>query len=198
MKIYKDANDAAVSSQASADKDVLDFKGDVAKAKAEVTECEKKQAAAVARCKGIQYAKAQTVYKDWDTARVKNKETAAAVAAKYTTDSAAPTGGAIGSRCEKPAKAVDGTQAPRQVCTVDKVAPLCCGSANKYLKDGTRLTVETCQTAKTTFAYKFFPKLKSGALVAPRTEMWRFYCIQGASKLAATLAAGVGAAYFMA
>lgn len=188
----------AKAAQSSADGDVVKFKGEVAAAKLKVTACEKAQAAAVARCKGIMYAKAQTVYKDWDIARQKNKETAASVAAKYATDSKAPTDGAAGTRCEKPAKAADGTQAPRTKCTENKEAPLCCGSANKYLKDGTRLTVETCQTAKTTFAYKFFPKLKAGALVAPRSEMWRFYCIQGATQLAATMAAGVGAAYFMA
>jgi len=75
---------------------------------------------------------------------------------------------------------------------------MCCGSANKFLRDGTRLTVESCQPAKGTHAYTFYPKLQAGALAAPMTEQWRFYCIEGAQKLAATLAAGIGAAYFMA
>lgn len=35
---------------------------------------------------------------------------------------------------------------------------LCCGSANKYLRDGTRLTVETCQKPTDT-TYEFFPAL---------------------------------------
>lgn len=198
MKIYQDAYDAATAMKSSADGDVADFKKDLVAAKGTVAAANAKVTAAVANCKGVKYKIAQTTYKDWDTQRLKNKETAASVAAQYTKDSAAPTDGAAGTRCEYPAKAADGTQAPRKLCTVNKEAPLCCGSANKYLKDGTRLTVETCQLAKGTHTYKFFPKIKTGALVAPRTELWRFYCIQGASKLAATLAAGMGAAYFMA
>lgn len=35
---------------------------------------------------------------------------------------------------------------------------LCCGSADKYLRDGTRLTVETCQK-RTDTTYEFFPAL---------------------------------------
>lgn len=198
MKIYQDAYDASTGVKTVADKDVADFKGALVTAKGGVAKATAKVTAAVANCKGVKYKIAQTTYKEWDAQRVKNKETAAAVAAQYTKDSAAPTDGAAGTRCEYPAKAADGTQAPRKICTVNKEAPLCCGSANKYLKDGTRLTVETCQLAKGTHTYKFFPKLKAGSLVAPRTELWRFYCIQGASKLAATLAAGMGAAYFMA
>jgi len=75
---------------------------------------------------------------------------------------------------------------------------MCCGSANKYLRDGTRLTVETCQVKKGTHSYDFWPKLKDGALVEPKAEKWRFYCIEGAQKLAAAMAAGIASVYLMA
>jgi len=58
-------------------------------------------------------------------------------------------------------------------------AELCCGSANKYLRDGTRLTVETCQE-RTTSTFVFYPALTVGAVDKPATENWHFYCIEGA------------------
>lgn len=87
----------------------------------------------------------------------------------------------------------DGAPAPRPVCAEG----LCCGAANKYMRDGTKLTVETCQKA-TAISYTFYPELKAGATVAPATEEWRFSCISGAKNLAATATAALAAAYLMA
>jgi len=108
------------------------------------------------------YGKAQRDYTAWDAKKTANKEKSAKAAADYAklVLAATPTDGAAGTRCEYPAKAADGTQKPRPLCKEVKEAPLCCGSANKYLRDGTRLTVETCQTAKGTHTYKFFPAFK--------------------------------------
>merc|ERR1711918_222525 len=145
---------------------------------------------------GVNYGKAQLVYKKWEDEKVANKDKSAKAADAYGKLTTVPTDGSAGTRCEYPAKAADGTQKPRPLCKENKEAPLCCGSANKYLRDGTRLTVETCQTAKGTHSYKYYPKFQSGATVAPTPETWRFYCIQGANKLAATVVA-LGAAYYM-
>lgn len=115
------------------------------------------------------------------------------MAAAYGLKSAKPTDGTAGTACEKQKEADAVTGLFRTKCADE----LCCGSANKYLKDGTRLTVETCQKAEGTTTYQFWPKLMAGALVEPKPETWRFYCIQGAQRLAAAMVAGT-TAYLMA
>jgi hypothetical protein len=65
------------------------------------------------------------------------------------------------------------------------------------LRDGTKLTVETCQKTDV-ISYTFYPQLKAGATVAPVAEQWRFSCISGAKNLAATATAALAAAYLMA
>jgi hypothetical protein len=65
------------------------------------------------------------------------------------------------------------------------------------LKDGTKLSIETCQLATAT-TYTYYPELPSGALVAPTPETWRFQCVSAAQKLAAAAAAALATGYMMA
>lgn len=194
LKVYQDQYKDALSLKKACDADVTLYKGRVADATAKTAACTAKVAMALANCKGVMYKVAQETYKTWDAQKTRDLEVAANVQKEYAADANAPTGGLAGTRCEYPKLTDDGTQGPRPTCNEE----LCCGAANKYMRDGTRLTVETCQPMEGTHTYKFFPKLRSGALVKPTPELWRFYCIEGAQKLAATLAAGLGAAYFMA
>jgi hypothetical protein len=66
------------------------------------------------------------------------------------------------------------------------------------LRDGTRLTVESCQKAEGTHTYQFWPKMMAGALEEPTPETWRFSCISGAKNLAAAVTAAFAATYMMA
>jgi len=119
------------------------------------------------------------------------------VKTKYDDTSKFPTDGAVGTLCNFP-KPVDGeAQAPRVKCLEDKDAPLCCGAAQRFLKDGTKLSIETCQLATTT-TYTYYPALPEGAVVAPTPETWRFQCISAAQKLAAAATAALAAGYMMA
>jgi hypothetical protein len=70
----------------------------------------------------------------------------------------------------------------------------CCGQANRYDRDGTRMTVEVCGTAEES-TYTYWPVMKKGMAKAPQTEQWRYYCIGGAKNLAAGAAAIAGAIY---
>lgn len=155
-------------------------------------------AAAENNCKANGYALAQATLKD---IVIKNKAavaTADSVKAAYlvkaTAARPASTDAASveGSSCAF-GPLTDGTPKPRPVCA----ETLCCGAANKFLRDGTKLTVETCQKAET-ISYTFYPNIKAGATVAPQTEQWRFSCISGAKNLAATATAALAAAYLMA
>jgi len=74
---------------------------------------------------------------------------------------------------------------------------LCCGAAQKFLKDGTKLAIETCQKIGTN-VYTYYPPLPTGAVAEPTTETWRFQCISGAQKLVATATAALAASYMMA
>ena len=76
----------------------------------------------------------------------------------------------------------------------DKDKPLCCGAAQRFLKDGTKLSIETCQLADAT-TYTYYPALPAGAVVAPTPETWRFQCISAAQKLAAAATAALAAGY---
>ena len=71
----------------------------------------------------------------------------------------------------------------------------CCGQANRYERDGTRMTVEVCGSAEDS-TYTYWPEMKTGMAKAPATEQWRYYCIQGAANVAAG-AAAVAATIFM-
>lgn len=80
---------------------------------------------------------------------------------------------------------------------VDGDKPLCCGAAQRFLKDGTKLSIETCQLADAT-TYTYYPALPENAVVAPTPETWRFQCISAAQKLAAAATAALAAGYMMA
>lgn len=140
LKVYKDQYDDAVLMKKACDADVTMYKAQKADATVKVTKCTAKVAMALANCKGVMYKVAQDTYKTWDAKKTSNKEKAADVAKAYTTESTAPTEGVANSRCEYPKPTDDGTQGPRPKCAEE----LCCGAANKYMRDGTRLTVETC------------------------------------------------------
>lgn len=156
-----------------------------------------KDAAALAqtRCKGVQYETAQEAWSKLQEKIKSDKAEAERVKKAYDAKVklATKTDGSAGTRCEKTKEPDAVTGLYRAKCLEN----LCCGSANKYLRDGTRLTVETCQPAEKTTTYTFLPKLMEGALKEPEPETWRFYCIQGAQRLAATMAAA-SVAYLMA
>lgn len=92
---------------------------------------------------------------------------------------------------------IDATTKARPACKEVKDKPLCCGAAQRFLKDGTKLVVETCQLAKDN-TYLYYPEMKDGALKAPTPETWRFQCISAAQKLAAAATAALAAGYMMA
>jgi len=70
----------------------------------------------------------------------------------------------------------------------------CCGQANRYDRDGTRMTIEVCGSAEDS-TYTYWPVMKDGMVKQPATEQWRYYCIMGAKNLAAGATAVVGALY---
>lgn len=93
--------------------------------------------------------------------------------------------------------AMDATTKVRPACKEVKDKPLCCGAAQRFLKDGTKLVVETCQDATAT-TYTYYPEMKSTDNAKPATETWRFQCISAAQKLAAAATAALAAGYMMA
>jgi hypothetical protein len=66
------------------------------------------------------------------------------------------------------------------------------------MRDGTKLSVETCQKNKGVTTYTFLPPLPKNAQVEPTPQTWRFSCISGAKQLAATATAALAATYMMA
>jgi len=120
------------------------------------------------------------------------------VKSDYESRAAFPTEGAIGALCNFPKVGADEAEKPRPPCAEGEPdKPLCCGAAQKFLKDGTKLSIETCQL-QTTTTYKYFPPLKEGALVEPASQVWRFQCISAAQRLAAAAAAALATGYMMA
>jgi len=109
-----------------------------------------------------------------------------------------PTDGSVGTLCHYPKVAEGEAAQPRPECAEGEPgAPLCCGAAQRFLKDGTKLSIETCQLATDT-TYTYYPALPADAVVAPATETWRFQCISAAQKLAAAATAALAAGYMMA
>merc|ERR1712072_1409332 len=142
-----------------------------------------------AACKGAGFALAQKNQKELTEQKAKDATTAADVKKAYDTVLAGllKTDGTAGTRCEKSADGV------RPKCADE----LCCGAAQKLLRDGTKLAVESCQPLKQ-HTYEFYPPLPAGALAAPTPETWRFQCISGAQKLVAAATAALAASYMMA
>lgn len=118
-----------------------------------VTEAKKK-------CVTSYYEGAQAAWNKIEEQRFVDEATAARTARDYTAarkDAMNPAGtGEAGTLCARKYDAEKGELLAREA---DACKPgLCCGSANKYLRDGTRLTVETCQKPTDT-TYEFFPAL---------------------------------------
>ena len=105
-----------------------------------------------------------------------------------------PSDGTAGTLCNYTVRtSLDEDVGDRPLCNEG----LCCGAAQKFMKDGTKLAIETCQ-ALTTRTYQYYPPLPARAVAAPAVETWRFQCISGAQKLVAAAAAALTAGYMMA
>jgi len=116
------------------------------------------------------------------------------VAASYAVKAAFASTGETNTLCAFPPRAKDAAQEPRPECAEG----FCCGAAQKFLKDGTKLALETCQAETGVHTYQYFPPLPAGATVEPVPETWRFQCISGAQKLVAAATAALAASYMMA
>jgi len=149
---------------------------------------------AIEQCKGLGYDKAQAAKKALMDLESANEAAAAEVAIDYAAKSEFADTGETNTLCAFPAQASDGSQEPRPECKDG----YCCGAAQKFLKDGTKLAIETCQKAEGVHTYDYYPPLPEGSPVEPTPETWRFQCISGAQKLAATAAAALAASYMMA
>ena len=149
-------------------------------------------------CKVGAFEVAQSAREEAILVEKARKERLKQVADKYLATAKFPTDGSVGTLCNKPKVAAGTAAKPRKVCADGEPGkPLCCGAAQRFLKDGTKLTIETCQLATDT-TYKYYPALPADALVAPAAETWRFQCISAAQKLAAAAAAALAAGYMMA
>jgi hypothetical protein len=118
--------------------------------------------------------------------------------AAYDALAAFPEDGSAGTLCHVPKVGADEPAQARTACLDgEPEKPLCCGAAQRFLKDGTKLSIETCQPADST-TYTYYPALPADAVVAPTPETWRFQCISAAQKLAAAATAALAAGYMMA
>jgi len=151
-------------------------------ATAKITECDEDIAAAVVRCKRRQYSDALAALTKFNeeeaAAGTKNAET------KKAYDKKRDEAIAKNADCRKDADGV------RAECAEGE----CCGQANRYEGNGTRMTIEVCGSSEDT-TYTYWPTMKDGMAKAPQTEQWRYYCILGAGNLAAGAAAVAGALY---
>lgn len=95
---------------------------------------------AIATCKGLGYDKAQAAKKMLMDLESANEEAAAEVATDYEAKSAFAETGETNTLCAFPEKGSDGSQEARPECKDG----YCCGAAQKFLKDGTKLAIETC------------------------------------------------------
>jgi len=142
-------------------------------------------------CKVAAYELAQAAYTKKTALAASAKTKAAEVKKAYETKTKLPTDGGVGTLCNQPKGSPDGDRV-KECKEEEGGAALCCGAAQRYLKNGTRLTIETCQKDYTA-TYTYYPPLAAGAVEAPLGETWRFQCISGAQKLAAVAAAVLAA-----
>jgi len=156
-------------------------------------------AAATDACKSAAFAAAQQAREEAVEEAEAKQEKIDEVSQAYGAKAAFAQDGSPGTLCNFPPPGDDGVQAPRlSDCVVEgDERPMCCGAAQRFLKDGTKLSIETCQLASAT-TYTYYPALPAGALVAPTPETWRFHCISAAQKLAAAAAAALATGYMMA
>lgn len=149
---------------------------------AKITACEEEIKAAVVRCKRRQYSDALASLtkfnEDEAAATKKNEET------KKAYDKKRDEAIAKNADCRKDADGV------RKECAEGE----CCGQANRYDRNGTRMTIEVCGSAEDS-TYTYWPTMAKDMAKAPQTEQWRYYCIAGAKNLAAGAAAVAGALY---
>jgi len=115
------------------------------------------------------------------------------VQAAYADTANFPAAPAIGALCNYPESATPDPAAKRPDCGEEN----CCGAAQRFLADGTKLSIETCQKPETT-VYTYWPALPVNALVAPTSETWRFQCISAAGRLATSVAAVLATGYMLA
>jgi hypothetical protein len=155
-------------------------------------------AMAKTQCKVAAFKMAQAAMEEAKLVQAARADKAAEVKRTYEGMAAMPTDGSVGTLCNY-AKPVEGVaQAPRKECLEGEPGkPLCCGAAQAFLKDGTKLSIETCQLATAT-TYRYYPALPVDAVVQPTPQTWRFQCISAAQKLAAAATAALAAGYMMA
>jgi len=185
---------SAKASQTLADGMVTAHKAAVAAKTAQIEAAKLTLAAYVSECKEAGYAQAQAALKAQIDKKAADAAAATAVKTAYDLKAAFSTTGETNTLCAYPAKAKDAAQEPRPACKDG----YCCGAAQKFLKDGTKLSIETCQKAEGVHTYQYYPPLPTGAAVEPTPETWRFQCISGAQKLVATATAALAASYMMA
>jgi hypothetical protein len=193
VTFYKQYTDEAFAAMDKADKLVKATEEAILKNTNDIKAVDEEIKTAIRECKGRGYAEAQAALAAFKQKADENKVAYDKLKIDYDKDSLQGTGGAAGTRCEYPKPTADGTQEPRPTCAEE----LCCGAANRFEKNGTKLTIESCQNAKDTTTYTYWPPLAEGAIVQPRTETWRFSCIGGAQQLAVTASAAVAAIYMM-
>jgi len=175
--------------------------GNVAKLVIELALAADRLQAAKAACKVAAFKMAQDALADFQADAAADAITEAAVKKDYDAAAAFPTTeGAEGALCNIPRPDANGLVGARPECLQEldgQELDLCCGAAQRFLKDGTKLTIETCQPRGST-TYTYYPLLPDGALVEPTPETWRFHCISAAQKLAAAATAALAAGYMMA
>lgn len=105
---------------------------------------------AVQTCKVAAFERAAEEYAGRSAATAARQAEEERVRQAYEAEAAIPAQGELGSLCGYP-EAVEGEQPPkRPECPEgEEDAPICCGAAQSFLKDGTKLTIETCQLAST-------------------------------------------------
>jgi len=146
--------------------------------------------AAKQACKVAAFTMAQTALTDKNKLTSDRSEARKKMVEKYTALTKFPTDGSRGTLCNLPKGNPDGD---RKECKEEEGGQaLCCGAAQRFLKNGTKLTIETCQLSiAATFTY--YPPLQDSDVEQPIAETWRFQCISGAQKLAAVAAAVLAA-----
>lgn len=102
-------------------------------------------------CKVAAFLGAQKARVDAQAAVEAANLKSAEVKTAYDAQSAFATDGAVNTLCNYPTPAEGEAQQPRTACLEGEPGkPLCCGAAQRFLKDGTKLSIETCQLATDT------------------------------------------------
>jgi hypothetical protein len=128
---------------------------------------------------------------DSEALKASRAKARSAMEIKYTALSKFPTDGSRGTLCHLPKGSPDGDRV-KECKEEEGGQALCCGAAQRFLKNGTKLTIETCQLA-IAGTYTYYPPLEANDVEQPIPETWRFQCISGAQKLAAVAAAVLAA-----